>query len=97
MKGIDLLRIYLKKDKIISIGRLGRISFKKGYYVYVGSAMNNLERRIERHKSSKKKVHWHIDYFLRYGKIIGVKKIITDKRAECKMSNKIMKMSDSMS
>lgn len=72
MKGCYLLLIDLKHDKEIQIGKLGKILFKKGYYVYVGSGLNNLEKRIKRHIKKEKKMHWHIDYFLRYGKIIEV-------------------------
>ena len=61
------------------IGRLGSVSFRSGYYCYVGSAMGgiksstNLQNRIKRHLRSfycpeeatnKPKKHWHIDYLL---------------------------------
>lgn len=36
--------------------------FKKGYYVYVGSALNSLRGRIGRHFKRNKRTHWHIDY-----------------------------------
>tara|TARA_Y100000310_G_scaffold338891_1_gene429827 strand:- start:787 stop:1167 length:381 start_codon:yes stop_codon:yes gene_type:complete len=91
VKGVYCLIINLIRDKTIKIGKLGSINFKKGYYCYVGSALNNLEKRIQRHKSKKKKFHWHIDYFLRYGKIIDVIKIETTKRKECILSRKINK------
>lgn len=58
------LIIKLNKNSKIEIGKKGAISFKKGYYVYIGSALNSLERRIKRHFSSKKKLFWHIDYLL---------------------------------
>ena len=64
MKGTYVLFIELDKDKDLSIGKIGTISFKKGWYVYIGSALNGLEQRIRRHKRNDKKKHWHIDYFL---------------------------------
>ncbi len=64
MKGIYCLVISVKKNIKIKVGALGKINFKKGYYVYVGSAQNNIEKRISRHYSKEKKLHWHIDYLL---------------------------------
>lgn len=53
-----------KADEKIVIGQKGKINFYKGYYVYIGSAMNSLEGRIQRHLSKDKKLHWHVDYLL---------------------------------
>ena len=70
MKGCYCLIINLDKNSEIRIGRkLGKIKFKKGTYVYVGSAMNSLESRLKRHLSDEKKMHWHIDYLLKESKI----------------------------
>ena len=72
MKGSYVLLIYLDRDRNVHIGRLGKISFKKGFYTYIGSALNGLDQRIKRHIRKDKKVHWHIDFFLKYGKVIEV-------------------------
>jgi Uri superfamily endonuclease len=64
MKGTYILLIQLTKDRVIDIGKLGSIDFKKGWYTYIGSGLNSLESRINRHLKSTKKLHWHIDYFL---------------------------------
>ena len=69
MKGCYCLTIHLNNTKRIKVGKLGNINFKKGYYVYVGSAMNSLESRIKRHLIDEKKLHWHIDYLLKKTKI----------------------------
>lgn len=92
--GIYCLIIKLDKGKKIKIGKLGFINFKKGHYCYIGSALNNLEKRIERHKSKNKKLKWHIDYFLGYGKIIRIIKAETNKKIECLLSKKIDKIAD---
>ncbi|MFB6292147.1 MAG: DUF123 domain-containing protein [Candidatus Nanohaloarchaea archaeon] len=47
----------------VEVGALGTLNFKPGVYVYVGSAMNSVEKRLERHFSSPENLHWHIDYF----------------------------------
>lgn len=93
MKGTYCLIISLDGKKKIKVGKR-YFSFDKGYYCYVGSALNNLEKRIERHLRKRKKKFWHIDYFLDFGKIIGVKKIISSKKIECRVAEKVRKLSD---
>ena len=63
-KGNYCLIIKMKNDCTIKIGAKGNIDFKKGYYVYVGSALGTLSNRIKRHLSNDKKKHWHVDYLL---------------------------------
>ena len=93
MKGIYLLIIEVKKFTQIKIGALGRIDFDKGAYVYVGSAQNNLEKRIERHLRIKKKKHWHIDYLLgnKFSNIVKVFYKKAKKSEECGTANKLLK------
>ncbi|MGR3179772.1 MAG: GIY-YIG nuclease family protein [Candidatus Anammoxibacter sp.] len=88
-RGIYNLIIYLDKARNIKIGKLGRFSFKKGFYIYTGSSQNSLQKRIKRHLATKKKLHWHIDYLLKYGDIINVLVIESLKKDECKLSNEI--------
>ncbi len=87
--GIYALIIELKNDAKIAIGALGSLAFKKGYYIYVGSALNGLDARINRHKSNTKKLHWHIDYLLQKAEIIDVIRIETKEKLECKMSRAV--------
>jgi len=60
--GSYLLILTLEKDLTLTVGSLGGLSFRKGFYVYAGSAKMNLQKRIERHRRRKKTFHWHIDY-----------------------------------
>ena len=39
--------------------------FKKGDYIYIGSAKGCLEARLRRHLKKDKKNFWHIDYLLK--------------------------------
>ena len=94
MKGTYALVMHLRKDETIPIGRRPN-RFRKGYYVYVGSALNNLEKRIARHESASKKMHWHIDYFLRHAEIIGVETIVSPERLECALSRGVKRLADS--
>jgi len=64
MRGTYAIIMELISDKRISVGKLGKINFKKGYYLYVGSGQNSLETRIARHLKKRKKKFWHIDYLL---------------------------------
>ena len=56
MKGVYCLVINVRKDLNINIGAFGKIRFKKGIYAYVGSAQNNLEKRVSRHLSRSSKI-----------------------------------------
>jgi sugar fermentation stimulation protein A len=94
-KGAYILITKLKQDGSLRIGSLGKIHFKKGYYCYVGSALGNLEKRIARHKRKNKKLHWHIDYFLKKAKIKGITALQTTKRIECSLSRKLKHIADS--
>ena len=55
MKGSYLLLIKLNYDRYIKYGIRKNYFFKKEFYIYVGSALNNLEKRIERHLRINKK------------------------------------------
>ena len=48
----------------IDVGRFQSVPFKRGLYLYIGSAKRGLKKRIERHISINKKLYWHIDYIL---------------------------------
>ena len=61
--GVYVMVMHLDHDLDLEIGSKGIMHFKKGYYMYVGSAKANLTKRIERHKRKRKKMHWHLDYF----------------------------------
>lgn len=63
MKGVYTVFFRLHEDKNIEIGSLGTIEFEKGLYAYTGSGGKNVLKRVKRHVSDSKRVHWHIDYF----------------------------------
>jgi Uri superfamily endonuclease len=83
MKGTYLLLLQLDESKSISIGRSGVKHFNKGFYAYVGSALNGLEARVNRHLSREKKHHWHIDYLLDKVCIYEVVLIPVKEKLEC--------------
>jgi Uri superfamily endonuclease len=89
LKGTYVLLIELTQPADIVIGRKGRINFKAGYYAYVGSALNSLEKRVERHLCKEKKIHWHVDYLLEKAEVRHVIYAETDKKVECKIAGKL--------
>ena len=72
---------------------MGKIQFKKGKYIYVGSAQNNIEKRVARHYSKNKKKHWHIDYLLADPNVEIEKAICKEagKEDECKTASLLLK------
>ena len=94
MKGTYILLINLKENKTIKIGKLGNKYFKKGYYAYLGSALNGLEQRIFRHKRKEKKFHWHIDYLLKHAEIKEIFYKKNSNKEECSLSKKLEKNFD---
>jgi sugar fermentation stimulation protein A len=61
-RGSYMLILRLLQERYIETGGLGSLLFRRGYYVYVGSAKKNLSQRINRHLRRRKSFFWHIDY-----------------------------------
>ena len=94
MKGTYCLIIGNYKTSSLKIGNLYEDhKFKKGFYVYIGSAMNSLVPRLNRHLSDEKKMHWHIDYLLKSPDchIRDILFNISDKKIECDLADIISK------
>lgn len=60
--GTYVLLLKCLEDTIVTVGSLGEIPFKRGFYAYVGSARNGVSVRVKRHYKRNKKLKWHIDY-----------------------------------
>lgn len=82
--------LYVDKEQTIVIGKLGKFTFQKGTYVYVGSTKRNIQARINRHCSLDKVMRWHFDYLRPAGTIT---KIITygNDLGECELLEKLRK------
>jgi Uri superfamily endonuclease len=80
-----VLEIKIDRDIKISVGKLGELNFKKGYYLYVGSARKGLEARIKRHLRKDKSNFWHVDYLLSQD-FVGIKRIWIVKKDECQLA-----------
>ena len=99
MKGIYVLLISIDKDISIRVGSLGCKNFRKGLYVYVGSAQTNLEKRVKRHLKKTKQKFWHIDYLLsnRHTKIVRVFCKEVGKIEECRVADRLCKVAKPIS
>lgn len=73
----------LREEQKLQIGRKREIAFCEGFYAYVGSAISGLEKRVERHLSRNKKLHWHIDYLLEEAEIRMIITANTRRKEEC--------------
>lgn len=63
VKAVYAAFFQIQEKKSIEVGALGEIDFSPGIYVYLGSAMTNVEKRLERHFRETENKHWHVDYF----------------------------------
>jgi len=70
----------------LDIGRLGRVPFRKGNYVYIGSGMGGLVARVARHFRPDKKVKWHIDRLLSRADLMGAVLFPSTERNECALA-----------
>lgn len=92
-KGIYCLIIRVKKDIKVKIGSIGHLNFKKDLYAYIGSAQNNIDKRVERHIKKTKARFWHIDYLLAKKETL-IKKAFykkADKKEECRIASLLIK------
>jgi sugar fermentation stimulation protein A len=84
--GVYQLHLYLPKRARVKVGKLGVFLFPAGRYIYSGSALGGLARRVGRHRRQAKRLHWHIDYLLRYARIERIETIPTRQRLECALN-----------
>jgi Uri superfamily endonuclease len=87
--GAYLLLLSLPGEASITVGKLGRLHFRAGNYVYVGSAMAGLEARVARHFRRERKVQWHIDRLLARARIAGAVLFPSSMREECALAQAV--------
>jgi sugar fermentation stimulation protein A len=93
-RGSYIIIFFLPGDRSITIGALGMVSFKKAYYLYVGSAKKELSKRIQRHQRMRKKFHWHIDYLAAEASFHRVLPIRTSGDLECGIAKRLKEIAD---
>lgn len=93
IRGVYVLLMKSLIEFELNIGMLGKQQIPKGYLIYVGSGLNGLLNRIERHFKRNKKLKWHIDFLTVDPHIIVFNAIYaeTNRKMECDVSEKIFK------
>jgi len=93
-----VLIIQVDKNVDVNVGALGKLTFEKGLYAYVGSAQANLEQRIKRHLGKEKRLFWHIDYLLNESaaRIVKVLYKQADRIEECELAEVIGERGESV-
>ena len=91
-RGSYILILRLPARKNIEIGKLGRLQFKAGYYLYAGSAQKNLTQRLERHRRERKNLFWHVDYLRAQAEFHWALPIRTGDDLECELASALKKI-----
>ena len=83
--GTYALLMELAHPQTLLIGRLGRLSFPSGDYIYIGSALGTggLRARLRGYLTTERRPHWHIDYLLKEATLRGVLYLAAEQRLEC--------------
>lgn len=92
--GSYLVILNLKRDRRLLVGKLGEVKFRKGYYLYVGSAKANLTKRVERHRRLLKKYHWHVDFLRCAAEFHAALPIRASEDLECGIAAALSKIAD---
>nr|WP_320162249.1 DUF123 domain-containing protein [uncultured Methanoregula sp.] len=94
-KGIYCL-VFSNPGCTARIGALGEIAFRKGWHIYVGSALGSgglarLERHIALSRDKDKRPKWHVDYLLTNPEfsLRYVVYAITEDRLECPLARSL--------
>jgi len=90
MKGTYVLFVQVPYEFSLKISDED-VTFKPGYYAYVGSALGGVEKRVGRHFSDDKKLHWHIDHLLLHAKAVDYLAAKTEERKECTVAEGLAK------
>ena len=89
--GIYVAVFFLSTNRRITIGRLGRFDFQRGFYFYVGSAQSSLLARLQRHARRQKALRWHIDYLSVKATMLGALTLMKPKAVECDLARILSK------
>jgi Uri superfamily endonuclease len=87
--GTYILLAELGSPGTIEIGKIGSFLFAAGTYAYIGSAFGpgGLAARLSRYASGAGRRHWHIDFLLDQGEVVGALVGTDERRRECAWAN----------
>ncbi len=87
---VYLLVLWNRTARTRQVGRLGRLWFEPGFYLYVGSGGPNVLKRIRRHVRSRKPLRWHIDRLTAgHGRMRFVDAWLIPGKSECVMARSL--------
>jgi Uri superfamily endonuclease len=95
-RGSYVLLTHLPEEQTIAVGSLSPFRFLRGYYAYVGSALGGFRSRLDRHLRTEKKLHWHIDYLLRYASLDAIITCETEEMTECAIARALAQQFESV-
>lgn len=96
-KGAYMLLMLNEKDREIKLSRgFGEKSvlFRRGFYIYVGSALKGLSSRVRRHLRQTERAFWHIDYIKGDMKVLKVFIIRSPRKIECEIAKELKEIAD---
>jgi sugar fermentation stimulation protein A len=93
-RGSYLVILSLDRDRKIKVGKLGKVPFRRGFYIYAGSAMANLTKRMERHRHLRKRHHWHIDDLRDAADFHSILAIRSSDRLECTIAQALSEIAE---
>jgi len=91
-----VLILHNPRTRKIVVGALGKRTFQRGYYFYVGSAgRGRIERHIRMNATKTGKLRWHIDY-LNCAPGVKLVKVIHSNLPECVLAAKLARRLESI-
>ena len=81
--GVYGLVFRLGRKMTAPTGRLGRQTYRPGWYAYIGSAMGGISARLRHHLRGHDRPRWHIDYVLPHCRLVSVVTVETRRPLEC--------------
>ncbi len=90
--GVYCVVVRLEREAHLRVGRLGRVRFAPGTYVYTGRAARGLAARLARHLRRRKPTRWHIDHLTthRWARVVGIVVFLGDAARECQVNQGVM-------
>lgn len=84
-----VLLMRLDEDAAIKVGALGDVLFRRGCYVYAGSALRGMASRVARHMRREKRLRWHVDYLAQKATIVAAWCDPGEEANECLWSHRL--------
>jgi Uri superfamily endonuclease len=72
--GTYALILFCSRAERVRIGKLGPLKLRRGFYVYVGSALGpgGVRARVAHHQKVSPRPHWHVDYLRFHTRLDGI-------------------------